>query len=286
MSMSVLLLSLLLAGAAQLSASQAILHRQATSKQTFRPFPNGLQDAEATTPPWLGKPDQRLSNQLMQRKQPAAGTVGGAQRRTPWSAADQPKTFIVQLKTPSAAGTLPPVGTDTAEASRPHSDGSGADGFRSIRPGRINPRAAAASSAVLSLVQAVAAAAGLSDAQISHRYSYALSGFAVQNPTAAQLKALAGDPQVLSVVEDKRVRLATYTTPQFLGLTGKGVRTSSTTSSEPQYYGGDKGGHHHSANWGLWDEVGAETIVASPVVWCAYMCTVTCTLLACYPSFI
>lgn len=99
----------------------------------------------------------------------------------------------------------------------------------------------------------------------------------MQNPTAAQLKALAADPQVLSVVEDKRVRLATYTTPNFLGLTGKGVRTSSATTSEPQYYGSDYGGHHHSDNWGLWNDVGAETIVASSVAWCAYMCAVTPT---------
>jgi hypothetical protein len=69
-------------------------------------------------------------------------------------------------------------------------------------------------------------------AQVAHTYSYALSGFTVQAPTAAQLAALAADPQVLSVMEDKQVSIRTYSTPQFLGLPNR-ARQVQGSGSKP-----------------------------------------------------
>jgi len=282
MTLSVIVLSLLLAGAAAQPSGASTSPKNSNSNSRQKPLKAraNVPGAEVSTPPWLVRSGKKLvdDDDVMPRKQPAAG---GAQHQTSSPAANQRKRFIVQLKTPSAAAALQPVGTNSADANSPSNTGVGADGFRSIRPGRITPRAAAASTSVLSQVQAVAAAAGVSEAQVTHRYSYALSGFAVQDLTAAQMKALAADPQVLSVTEDNLVQLATYTTPNFLGLTGKGVRTSSDITSEPQYYGGGRGsGHHHSNNWGLWDEVSAAAILSSNCHSSCKLCGVrTCTLL-------
>lgn len=193
----------------------------------------------------------------------------------------------MQLKTPSAAAavrsTLQPIATTTG------SGGDDEDGIatstRYIRTSRITPQAAAASAAVLSEGQAVAAAAGVSDVQVTHRYSYALSGFAVENPSPAQLQALAADPSVLSVVEDRRVSLATYTTPQFLKLTGSGARRSSATTFTPQHHGGGGSGSG-GGSWGLWDQVRPDEVSnlcglqLSKVVFCLDWLVLCCVRLA------
>jgi hypothetical protein len=142
------------------------------------------------------------------------------------AAALRPKRFIVQLKTPSAAALvagpaiIPVAGATAAgeDAQPSSSNPSDTVAAASTRlTSRITPASAAASQAIHTQAAAVAAAAGVT-AQVTHRYSYALSGFAAEAPSAAQLEALAADPQVLSVTEDKVVSLRTYSTPQFLGL--------------------------------------------------------------------
>lgn len=194
---------------------------------------------QATRPLWLGQDTRDNSdapslsdkllvpgsrpNQAFLRAKATAATVKPLQRR-----------FIVQLKAPSAAAVLgPPVTPVTAAAAAVGADTEATDesigaASESVTPasetagvqrGRITPQAVAAAQVVQTQAAAVAAAAGVT-AQVTHRYSYALSGFAVQNPSAAQLAALAADPEVLSVTEDRIVHTATYSTPQFLGLTG------------------------------------------------------------------
>jgi hypothetical protein len=83
----------------------------------------------------------------------------------------------------------------------------------------------ARSQAVLSMSAAVAVSAGVAG-KVTHTYSYALAGFAVANPTPAELAALAANPNVLSITPDKKNRLATYTTPRFLGLAGPASASS------------------------------------------------------------
>lgn len=274
MALHVLFLSLLLvaAGAVEHAAAQTAgkNSRRSFFKRPSLPLPN----AELTSPPWSAKSSNKLSRDELtppRRHTPAPGTAP-RKPSSPTAHTPKAKAFIVQLKTPSAAAHLSSVGA-AGPISAPISDANrGVDGFRSIRPGRITAAAAAASTAVMDRVQAVTAAAGISNARVTHRYSYALSGFAVRNLTATELQALAADPNVLSVVEDNLVKTSTFTTPKFLGLTGEGVRTSSDTASEPQYYHDGYGGHHgdydggehfHSPNWGLWDKVGARYGVSS-----------------------
>lgn len=165
--------------------------------------------------------------------------------------------FIVQLQTPSAAAALvaPSVLPDdlTGEGPSPQQVSTAAEQDpRSIRPGRITPQAAAAAQAVQTQAASVAAAAGVT-AQVTHTYSYALAGFAVQSPTAGQLAALAADPKVLSVTADRMLYAMTYSTPQFLGLRGRGSGSSRGSSSAGSARRSHKPDTHSS---GVWDEVG------------------------------
>jgi hypothetical protein len=83
-------------------------------------------------------------------------------------------------------------------------------------------------------------------AQVTHTYSYALSGFAIKNPTSSQLAALAADDKVAAVTEDVLVYTATYSTPQFLGLTAKGGNSAGTWRSSRR---------RQTARDGVWNQV-------------------------------
>lgn len=149
-------------------------------------------------------------NPTVQFSPPQQALRGSSSSKGPARA--KPHRYIVQLATAPAAAIIgPPLSAAAAAAA-----GAGPP-FRDVALD------VATSQAVLAHTDAVAASAGVAPAQVSHRYSYALSGFTVQNPSASQLAALTASPDVVSVTPDRVVRALTYTTPQFLGLAkGKG----------------------------------------------------------------
>lgn len=174
--------------------------------------------ARTSTPPWLSAGVDSTDDFRAPRKQFLAGALQQQAELVIAAAATKlPQRFIVQLKLQSAAALVRPSVQPTSAAAEDRPDAENAGSPRQSRRSRITPQAAAASQAVTTQAQAVAAAAGVT-AQVTHSYSYALSGFAIENPTAAQLQALAANPAVKSVTEDSMVFATTYTTPQFLGL--------------------------------------------------------------------
>jgi len=175
--------------------------------------------ARASPPPWLSAAVDSTDDFRAPRKQFLAGALQQQSQAQQVAAAATklPQRFIVQLKLQSAAALVRPSVQPTSAAAEDRPEAENAGSPRHSRSSRITPQAAAASQAVTTQAQAVAAEAGVT-AQVTHSYSYALSGFAIENPTAAQLQALAANPAVKSVTGDSMVFATTYTTPQFLGL--------------------------------------------------------------------
>jgi hypothetical protein len=149
-------------------------------------------------------------------------------------------TWIVRLAVPSAAAALaPPTGSRAAVAAvvaDPSTDRRG----RNVTAARAHVQAVEAS------IASVASVAGI-DSKITHRYAYAMSGFAVKGLTLAELQALRSDPRVLSVTPNRQVHGATYTSPWFLGLTGP----------NGQAPGGPVQHNPNAAPKGVWDKVGS-----------------------------
>lgn len=174
---------------------------------------------KVTTPTWVGRPKDDVGKQRLPQADQATTDVNLAST----AAASRPKRFIVQLKSQSAAAlvghTIIPAAPTAAgeDVETSTSNPSVPLAARSTRVDRITPASAAAAQVIHTEAAAVAAAAGVTT-QVTHRYSYALSGFAVEAPSAAQLAALAADPKVLSVSEDRIASIRTFSTPQFLGL--------------------------------------------------------------------
>jgi hypothetical protein len=165
----------------------------------------------------VGRPKDDVGKQRLPQSDQATADVTVASTAT----SPRLKRFIVQLKTPSAAALvgriIVPAAATAAGEDAESSSSNPSVAAHSTRVDQITPASAAAASAIHTEAAAVAAAAGVTT-QVTHRYSYALSGFAVEAPSAAQLAALAADPAVLSVSEDRMVSLRTFSTPQFLGL--------------------------------------------------------------------
>lgn len=241
------------------------------------PFSSAAVQQQVRRPVWLPGPVASTSDgpsgrskQLFpgarpsQQQQQQLGTQARAASLPP-----RPNRFIVQLQTPSAAAALAapsvllPEDLTSVAAGLPSPQQASTtaaeqeDHPRSIRPGRITPQAAAAAQAVQTQAASVAAAAGLTR-QVTHTYSYALAGFAVQSPTAGQLAALAADPKVLSVTADRMLYAMTYSTPQFLGLRGSSSRGSPRGSSSSSSGAGAARRSHKpdTRSSGVWDEVG------------------------------
>lgn len=153
------------------------------------------------------------------------------------AAASQPLgSWIVQLAMPSAAAALAPPSGDRAAVAAAAADPSTDARGRNITAARVHAEALDAH------ITAVAAAAGV-DSKVSQRYTYALSGFALKNPTVAELQALRADPQVVSVTPSTLMHQQTYSSPWFLGLTsslGESPNNAMHARQHPQ---------------GLWDEV-------------------------------
>lgn len=164
-------------------------------------------------------------------------------------------TWLVRLAVPSAAAALaPPTGSRAAVAAvvaDPSTDRRG----RNVTAARAHVQAVKAS------IAEVASIAGI-DSKITHRYAYAMSGFAVKGLTLAELHALRADPQVLSVTPNGQVRGATYSSPWFLGLTSP----KGEASGGPVQHDSDS-----AAAKGVWDKVGS---LGYTVVWVTeYTCT-------------
>lgn len=202
---------------------------------------------QVTIAPWVGR--QPPTDDELGFKKPRLQPDPTADRAQTASAAAIPRarSFIVQLKAPSAAALVGPTIIPAAAAAAPADDTAAAaatDRIQNTRTDRITAQAAAAAQEIRTQSAAVAAAAGVT-AQVTHSYSYALSGFTVQGPTAAQLAALAADPLVLSVMEDKQVSISTYSTPQFLGLPNR-ARQVQGSGSKPSIV----------RQRGVWSQVG------------------------------
>lgn len=123
-------------------------------------------------------------------------------------------SWIVQIATPSAAAALAPPSGDRATIAAAVADPSTDARGRNITAARTHAQAVDAQ------ISTVAAAAGV-DGKVSQRYTYALSGFVIKNPTLEELQALRANPEVVSVTPDTLMRKRTSSSPWFLGLTSK-----------------------------------------------------------------
>ncbi|HET7867422.1 MAG TPA: S8 family serine peptidase [Burkholderiaceae bacterium] len=140
------------------------------------------------------------TNKLSSAKKKARGAAAAAARRAG-------KVYIVQLSEPAVAGY-----------------GGGIRGFSATRPEQGSkldakaPGVAGYRAFLHSRHEAVLASVGT--ARKIYSYAYTFNGFAAEL-SEAQAKDLARTPGVLSVVEDEMRKVATATTPQFLGLSGR-----------------------------------------------------------------
>jgi hypothetical protein len=158
----------------------------------------------------------------------SSSNSGRSAAAAPAAAASWSGRYIVQLKAAPAAAAIGPAIATAAGA--PLKRNVTLDGFRSA--------------AVKSLTASVAAAAGVGR-KVTHTFTYALAGFAVANPSAAQLAALGADPNVASVTPDRILQLHTFSTPRFLGLKSPGRSKGSTKKRPPG----------SSAIGGVWGQV-------------------------------